>query len=62
MEIENTRIVAARAHLLTRRRLLAGAAGAAAAGIVRPAGAVLRLEVTEGNVQPVPSLRAASAR
>jgi len=54
MEIENTRIVAVRAHLLTRRRLLAGAAGAAAAGIVRPAGAVLRLEVTEGNVQPVP--------
>ncbi len=54
MEIENTRFVAARTHLLTRRRLLAGAAGAAAAGIMQPAGAVLRLEVTEGNVQPVP--------
>src|SRR5439155_1294414 len=26
----------------------------AAAGMIRPAGAVLRLEVTEGNVQPVP--------
>src|SRR5262249_57813536 len=41
-------------RLRPRRRLLAGAAGLAAAGMVRPAGAVLRLEVTEGNVQPVP--------
>ena len=54
MEIEKTRMISPRTHLLTRRRLLAGAAGIAAAGMIRPAGAVLRLEVTEGNVQPVP--------
>ena len=54
MEIEKTRVISPRTHLLTRRRLLAGAAGIAAAGMIRPAGAVLRLEVTEGNVQPVP--------
>ena len=54
MEIEKTRMISPGTHLLTRRRLLAGAAGIAAAGMIRPAGAVLRLEVTEGNVQPVP--------
>ena len=54
MEIEKIRMISPRTHLLTRRRLLAGAAGIAAAGMIRPAGAVLRLEVTEGNVQPVP--------
>ncbi len=54
MEIEKIRMISPRTHLLTRRRLLAAAAGIAAAGMIRPAGAVLRLEVTEGNVQPVP--------
>ena len=54
MEIEKPRIICSRTRLLTRRRLLAGAAGIAAAGLMQPAGAVLRLEVTEGNVQPVP--------
>jgi TolB protein len=54
MEIEKTRLISPRTHLLTRRRLLAGAAGTAAAGIIRPAHAVLHLEVPEGNVQPVP--------
>ena len=54
MEIEKLRIISPRTRLLTRRRLLAGAAGIAAAGLMQPAGAVLRLEVTEGNVQPVP--------
>ena len=38
-----------------RRRLLLGAgAGAIATMIVRPAGAVVRLDVTQGNVQPMP--------
>ena len=54
MEITKSRIISPCGHLLTRRRLLAGAAGTAAAGMIGPAGAVLRLEVTEGNVQPVP--------
>ncbi len=54
MEIKKTHIISPCMPLLTRRRLLAGAAGIAAAGMIRPAGAVLRLEVTEGNVQPVP--------
>ena len=54
METNNTSFRTSSPRLLTRRRLLAGAAGLAAAGMVRPAGAVLRLEVTEGNVQPVP--------
>src|ERR1700687_1375136 len=54
MEIEKLRIISPRTRLLTRRRLLAGAAGAAAAGLMQPAHAVLRLEVNEGNVQPVP--------
>src|SRR5438270_10184170 len=49
-----TRITSPCTRPLTRRRLLAGAAGMAAAGMVHPAGAVLRLEVTEGNVQPLP--------
>src|SRR6266516_322658 len=54
MEITKSRIISPCGHLLTRRRLLAAAAGTAAAGMIGPAGAVLRLEVTEGNVQPVP--------
>src|SRR5216683_4074313 len=54
MEIKKTHIISPCMPLLTRRRLLAGAAGIAAAGMMQPAGAVLRLEVTEGNVQPVP--------
>src|ERR671922_2484338 len=54
MENKKLRMMTPCTHLLTRRRLLAGAAGVAAAGIVQPAGAVLRLEVNEGNVQPVP--------
>src|SRR6202049_4102356 len=54
MEIEKPGIISPRTRLLTRRRLLAGVAGIAAAGLMPPAGAVLRLEVTEGNVQPVP--------
>jgi len=54
METNKTHIVVPGTHLLTRRRLLAGAAGLAVAGMIEPAGAVLRLEVTEGNVQPVP--------
>jgi TolB protein len=40
---------------VSRRRLLVGAgAGALAALSSRPAGAVLRLEITQGNVQPMP--------
>src|SRR5499427_999981 len=39
--------------LLTRRRLLAGA-GALAVLAPRSAGAVLRLDITQGNVQPMP--------
>jgi TolB protein len=54
MASNNTGFVFPGMHRLTRRRLLAGAAGMAAAGIIEPAHAVLRLEVTEGNVQPVP--------
>jgi TolB protein len=38
---------------LTRRRLLAGA-GALAVLAPRSAGAVLRLDITQGNVQPMP--------
>ena len=41
---------------LTRRRILtlgAGAAFGAAAGL-RPAAAVLRIDVTQGNIQPMP--------
>ncbi len=54
MEIKKTHIISPCTRLLTRRRLLSGAAGIAAAGMIEPAGAVLRLEVNEGNVQPVP--------
>jgi TolB protein len=43
------------ATLFTRRKLLAAGAGAALAGIVpRPAQAVLKLDVTQGNIQPIP--------
>ena len=38
---------------LTRRRLLIGA-GALAVLAPRPAGAVLKLDITQGNVQPMP--------
>jgi TolB protein len=45
-------------HALSRRRLLmlgAGAAAGAFAGLApRPAAAVLKLDVTQGNIQPVP--------
>jgi TolB protein len=54
MGIKKTHIFSPCTRLLTRRRLLAGAAGIAAAGIVGPALAVLRLEVNEGNIQPIP--------
>jgi TolB protein len=44
-----------RALLIDRRRLLAGAgAGALAAFGARPAGAIVRLDITQGNVQPMP--------
>src|SRR6185437_7139919 len=40
---------------MNRRRLLIGAgAGALAALAARPAGAVVRLDITQGNVQPMP--------
>jgi len=54
MEIKKTHIISPCTRLLTRRRLLSGAAGIAAACMIEPAGAVLRLEVNEGTVQPVP--------
>jgi len=47
--------------LLTRRRLLAGA-GALAVLAPRSAGAVLRLDITQGNVQPMPIARSKRAR
>jgi len=40
--------------LLNRRTLLVGAAATTLAGGARPAGAALRLDVTQGNVQPMP--------
>src|SRR5215813_11631360 len=40
--------------LLNRRALLVGAAATTLAGGARPAGAALRLDVTQGNVQPMP--------
>jgi TolB protein len=44
-----------RGLLLSRRTLLAGAAAGVAVGLQsRPAGAVVRLDVTQGNVQPMP--------
>jgi TolB protein len=54
MTSNNPGIISPCPHLLTRRRLLAGVAGITAAGVIEPAHAVLRLEVNEGNVQPVP--------
>ncbi|MBZ0138707.1 MAG: Tol-Pal system protein TolB, partial [Pseudorhodoplanes sp.] len=41
---------------LTRRRILALGAGAALGAVagLRPAGAVLRIDVTQGNIQPMP--------
>jgi len=40
---------------LTRRRLLVLGAGAGLAGLMpRPAAAVLRLDITQGNIQPMP--------
>jgi TolB protein len=39
---------------LTRRTLLATAASAGTLSLVRPAAAQLRLDVTQGNVQPIP--------
>ena len=44
-----------RGLLMNRRRVLVGAgAGALAALAARPAGAVVRLDITQGNVQPMP--------
>jgi len=43
----------ARGLIINRRRLLAGA-GALAAFAATPAGAVLRLDITQGNIQPMP--------
>ena len=46
---------AAGSRAFTRRGLLAGAgAGALLAAAARPAAAVLRLDITQGNVQPIP--------
>ena len=46
---------AAGSRAFTRRGLLAGAgAGALLAAAARPAAAVLRLDITQGNVQPMP--------
>jgi TolB protein len=39
---------------LTRRHVLAGASAGAVLAATRPAAAVLRLDVTQGNVQPIP--------
>ena len=40
---------------MTRRTLLAGAAAGAAVGLSpRPAGAVVSIDVTQGNIQPIP--------
>ena len=38
----------------TRRHLLAGVSAGAALAAASPAAAVLRLDVTQGNVQPMP--------
>jgi TolB protein len=40
--------------MLDRRRLLIGAGAGALAAATRPAGAVVRLDITQGNVQPMP--------
>ncbi len=51
----STLICAAGSRGFTRRGLLAGAgAGALLAAAARPAGAVLRIDVNQGNVQPIP--------
>src|SRR4029077_2426690 len=43
------------ALLLTRRTLLTGAAAGAALGLQpRSAGAVLSIDITQGNIQPIP--------
>ena len=48
-------MIAYGSNKLTRRTLLAGAAASAAAGSwPRPAGAVLSIDVTQGNIQPIP--------
>ncbi|MDQ2954880.1 MAG: Tol-Pal system protein TolB, partial [Pseudomonadota bacterium] len=40
---------------MTRRRLLALGAGVTLAGLMpRPAAAVVRLDITQGNIQPMP--------
>ena len=55
MKIEKGPIAPVRTSLLTRRGLLAGAAGVAALGIAgRASAAPLRVEVPEGNIQPIP--------
>jgi TolB protein len=48
-------MIAHASNRLTRRTLLTGAAATAAAGsLLRPAGAVLSIDVTQGNIQPIP--------
>ncbi|HYI27501.1 MAG TPA: Tol-Pal system beta propeller repeat protein TolB [Bradyrhizobium sp.] len=48
-------MIAYGSNRLTRRTLLTGAAATAAAGsLLRPAGAVLSIDVTQGNIQPIP--------
>jgi TolB protein len=47
-------MIAHRSNKLTRRTLLAGAASVAAGTWLRPAGAVVSIDVTQGNIQPIP--------
>jgi len=48
-------MIAYGSNKLTRRTVLAGGAASAAAGYwARPAGAVLSIDVTQGNIQPIP--------
>jgi TolB protein len=48
-------MIAYGSNKLTRRTWLAGAAASVAAGSwLRPAGAVLSIDVTQGNIQPIP--------
>ena len=50
-----THLMIDRNLMLSRRRLLAGAgAGALIALASRPAAAVMRVDITQGNVQPMP--------
>src|SRR5438876_5760514 len=42
------------AAVMSRRGLLVGAGGFTAAGVLRSAKAAPRIEITEGNVQPLP--------